>query len=159
MTTAITIFLSGSGTDRAGRTYQYILDQDDHWLEYTHDWIQWCFPLFEKSQSVKSAPTLGSSSEVAGIRACSSCQENMRLGLIRYAEFLRDNDQWLRYHDHNHLRITRVVKSTKMLMSDEQAGEFFRYVMGLVEVRAHEKLSKASMDYWKQALSPEFEQH
>ena len=154
MNTALTNFLSGSGTDHAGRTYQDILDKDDHWLEYTHDWVQWCFPLFEKSQSVKSAPTLESSNEVEEIRTCSSCQENMRLGLIRYAEFLRDNDQWLRYHDHNHLRITRVVKSARMLMSEEQASEFLRYVMGLVEVRAHEKPSKTSMNYWKHALSP-----
>ena len=157
MNTALTNFLSGSGTDHAGRTYQDILDQDDQWLEYTHDWVQWCFPLFEKSQSVKSAPTLESANEVEVIRTCSSCQENMRLGLIRYEEFLRDNDHWLRYHDHNHLRITRVIKSARMLMSEEQAGEFFRYVMELVGGRAHEKLSKTSMGYWKQALSPESE--
>ena len=145
-------FLSGSGTDHAGRTYHDILDQEDHWLEFTHDWVQWCFPLFEKSQSVKSAPILESSSEVADIQACSSCQENMRLGLIRYAQFLRDNDQWLRYHDHNHLRITRVIKSARMLMSEEQAGEFFRYVMGLVGGAARELPSKVSMQYWKKAI-------
>jgi len=150
--TALTNFLSGSGEDHAGRTYQDILDQDDQWLEYTHDWVQWCFPLFEKSQSVKSAPTLESSSEVEVIRTCSNCKENLRLGLIRYAEFLRDNDQWLRYHDHNHLRITRVIKSAKMLMSEEQATEFFNYVMGQVEARATDLVSTISQKYWKQAV-------
>ena len=152
MRTALTNFLSGSGTDHSGRTYQDIFDQDDEWLEYTHDWVQWCFPLFEKSQSVKSAPTLESSNEVEVIRTCSSCQENMRLGLIRYAEFLRDNDYWLRYHDHNHLRITRLIKSARMLMSEEQATEFLNYVMGQVEARANDLVSTISQQYWKQAL-------
>lgn len=152
MNTALTNFLSGSGTDHAGRTYQDILDQDDQWLEYTHDWVQWCFPLFEKSQSVKSAPTLESSNEVEVIKTCSSCQENMRLGLIRYAEFLRDNDHWLRYHDHNHLRITRVVKSTMMLMSEEQAGEFYSYVIKNIGSRKGDKPSSVSARYWKLAL-------
>ena len=152
MNTALTKFLSGSGTDHAGRTYQDILDQDDHWLEFTHDWVQWCFPLFEKSQSVKSAPTLESSNEVEEIRTCSSCQENMRLGLIRYAEFLRDNDQWLRYHDHNHLRITRLIKSASMLMSEEQAGEFYSYVIKNFESRAGDKPSNVPARYWKLAL-------
>lgn len=153
MNTALTNFLSGSCTDHAGRTYQDILDQDDHWLEYTHDWVQWCFPLFEKSQSVKSAPTLESSNEVEVIRSCSSCQENMRLGLIRYAEFLRDNDQWLRYHDHNHLRITRVIKSARMLMLEEQAGEFFRYVMRQIHDRGAMKPSRIALFHWQDAMA------
>ena len=153
MNTALIKFLSGRGTDHAGRTYQDVLDQDDQWLEYTHDWVQWCFPLFEKSQSVKSAPTLESSNEVEVIRTCSSCQENMRLGLIRYAEFLRDNDQWLRYHDHNHLRITRVIKSAKTLLSDEQATKFYKYVIERVEGRGSDQPSKTSIDYWTQAVA------
>ena len=152
MNTALTNFLSGSGTDHAHRSYQDVLDQDDQWLEYTHDWIQWCFPLFEPSQAVMNAPVLESSNEVEVIRTCSSCQENMRLGLIRYAEFLRDNDNWLRYHDHNHLRITRVIKSVRMLMSEEQAREFYSYVINNVENRTGDKLSSVSSRYWKLAL-------
>ena len=71
---------------------------------------------------------------------------------MRYAEFLRDSDQWLRYHDHNHLRITRVIKSAKLLMSEEQAAEFFAYVMRQVEGRAKGKLSNISLNYWQQEL-------
>ena len=155
MNTALTNFLSGSGTDHAGRTYQDILDQDDQWLDYTHDWVQWCFPLFEKSQSVKNAPTLESSYEVEVIRTCSICQENMRLGLIRYAEFLRDNDHWLRHHDHNHLRITRVIKSTKTLLSHEQASDFHQYVTRRIEAQLDDGPSNISVGYWRRALCPE----
>ena len=152
MRTALINFLSGSGTDDAGRTYQDILDQDDQWLEYTHDWVQWCFPLFEPSQSVMNAPVLESMDEVKLIQDSAEAQETMRRGLVRFAEFLRDGDQWLRYHDHNHLRITRVIKSGKALMSDDQAREFYQYVMGLVSNRAGQKPSEVSIQYWAQAV-------
>ena len=151
MKTALTNFLSGSGTDHAGRTYQHILDQDDQWLEHTHDWVQWCFPLFEPSQSVMNAPVLKSMGEVKLIRQSAEAQETMRLGLVRFAEFLRDNDQWLRYHDHNHLRITRVIKSVKTLMSDNQARDFYQYVVEQVNDRAGVQPSKVSTQYWRQA--------
>ena len=151
--TALSNFLSGSGADHAGRTYQDILDQDDQWLEYTHDWIQWCFPLFEPSQSVMSAPVLESMDEVKLIQESAEAQEYMRRGLVRFAEFLRDGDQWLRYHDHNHLRITRVIKSVKTLMSDDQAREFYQYVMSQVGNRAGQKPSEVSMQYWTQAAA------
>ena len=153
MKTALTNFLSGSGTDHAGRAYQDILDQDDQWLEYTHDWVQWCFPLSEQSQSVKTAPVLESRDEVKLIQESPKSQETMRLGLVRFAEFLRDNDQWLRYHNHNHLRITRVIKSVKTLMSDRQAEDFFQFVMSQIEERASEKPSNTSNNYWRRALT------
>lgn len=153
MATALTQFLSGEGHDHAGRSYQDILDQDNQWLEYTHDWIQWCFPLFEPSQSVKNAPVLESVDEVKLIQTSAKAQENMRLGLVRFAEFLRDNDQWLRYHDHNHLRITRVIKSVKILMSDKQANQFYQYVIGQVNGGAGGQPSKVSMHYWMQAAN------
>ena len=151
MNTALIKFLSGRGTDHAGRTYQDVLDQDDQWLEYTHDWVQWCFPLFESSQSVMNAPVLESMDEVKLIQESAKSQETMRLGLVRFAEFLRDGDQWLRYHDHNHLRITRVIKSVKALMSDDQARQFYQYVMRQVNDRAGVQPSQVSMQYWSQA--------
>ena len=155
MSTALTQFLSGSGQDHKGRRHSDILDQDDHWLEYTHDWVQWCFPLFERSQAVMTAPRLKTSDEVAEIQQSAGCQENMRLGLIRYAEFLRDNDQWLRHHDHNHLRITRVIKSAKLLMSAEQAEDFFKYVLSQIDSRAQDVPSEVAINYWRSALSGE----
>ena len=155
MTTALTKFLSGAACDSLGRSFRDILEQDDLWLECTHDWVQWCFPLFEKSQSVKNSPVLESPGEVRAIRESPAVQENMRSGLIRYAEFLRDTDHWLRYHDHNHLRITRIITSVKTLMSDQQACDFYRYVMDHVEARGNDKPSSVSMHYWKRAVNAE----
>ena len=36
-------FLEG-GVDHAGRAFDFILDQNDEWLEKTCDFIQWVFP-------------------------------------------------------------------------------------------------------------------
>ena len=155
MSTALIHFLTSSGHDHAARLYRDILNQDDHWLKRTHDWVQWCFPLLERSQAVMTAPTLKTSAEVAEIQQSAGCQENMRLGLIRYAGFLRDNDQWLRHHDHNHLRTTRVIKSAKLLMSAGQAEDFFQYVLGQIDSRTQSFPSELAINYWRSALSGE----
>lgn len=51
-------FYLGAGTDHMGRSLQDILDQDNKWMENTHDYIQWLFPLYVSSQFNLRAPIL-----------------------------------------------------------------------------------------------------
>ena len=39
-------------------------------------------------------------------------------------EFLERNDHWITSYDHNHLRITRAIKSLRLLTSDLVADGF-----------------------------------
>jgi len=50
-------FLEG-GFDFKNRSVREILAKDDDWLESTHDYIQWLFPLDVKSFSNRNAPVL-----------------------------------------------------------------------------------------------------
>lgn len=51
-------FHLGTGTDHMGRSLREILGQDKKWLEETHDYIQWLFPLYVSSQFNPHAPIL-----------------------------------------------------------------------------------------------------
>ena len=51
-------FLRGTGTDHLGRSHAMILAWSDDELEYTHDYIQWLFPLEVASLYHPEAPAL-----------------------------------------------------------------------------------------------------
>lgn len=51
-------FYLGTAPDDHGRTFDAILAHDDEWLEYTHNFIQWLFPLTSNSGANPTAPTL-----------------------------------------------------------------------------------------------------
>jgi hypothetical protein len=51
-------FYRGHQPDHRGRMLAEILRKDDVWLESTHDFIQWLFPLPEASGASPSAPRL-----------------------------------------------------------------------------------------------------
>ena len=42
-------FFADNGADNRGRVLLQIVGQSDEWLESTHDFIQWLFPLSEAS--------------------------------------------------------------------------------------------------------------
>lgn len=64
--------------------------------------------------------------------------------------FYRDNDAWLRRNDHNHLRITRILKSVSLLCSKEDAREFHAFILGRVE--AAQPVTEESLGYWKESI-------
>ena len=143
----LTHFLTNNGLDHAGRTYDQILSQDDMWLETHHDWVQWCFPLFEPSQAVRNAPVLQGAEQVAQIQVSAVAQQHLAAGVARYSEFLRQNDHWLRFHDHNHLRITRVIKALRILASDAAADDFHEFVLDQVNTRSRRAFSPRVLEF------------
>src|ERR1035441_1226666 len=51
-------FYRGTGVDHRGRTLSTIIQKSDRWLEETHDYIQWLFPLYARSQFNPHVPLL-----------------------------------------------------------------------------------------------------
>jgi DNA-binding transcriptional regulator/RsmH inhibitor MraZ len=51
-------FMRGESRDHQGRTIDDILAFDDFWLEHTHDFVQWLFPIPEASRANPMAPIL-----------------------------------------------------------------------------------------------------
>ncbi len=53
---AVLAFYRGEAADARGRWWRDILAKSDEWLEATHDYIQWLFPLPERSAFNPDAP-------------------------------------------------------------------------------------------------------
>jgi len=116
-------FLEGKTPDHLGRTLSMVLKQTDHQAETTHDYIQWLFPLDEPSRSVMGAPVINEL-DIEDIRQSKLAQQNLVNSASWFLGFLERNDHWITKYDHNHLRITRVIKSLRLLTSDGAADKF-----------------------------------
>jgi len=123
-------FLEGKIPDHRGRILAMLLQQTDHQAETTHDYIQWLFPLDEPSRSVNGAPVL-TELEIDQIRQSSLAQANLVKSARWFLGFLERNDHWITNYNHNHLRITRVIKSLRLLASDKASDEFRGKVLAL----------------------------
>jgi hypothetical protein len=143
-------FLAGTGDDGAGRRLTDILAFDDAHIEGVHDFVQWCFPLHEASLAVPGAPVL-SRAEAEAIRNDPAALSGVRAALGRMTRFYAETDGWLRAHDHNHLRITRILSALSDLLGPEAASEFHAFVTAR-NAGAGAPINAASLDYWASAL-------
>jgi hypothetical protein len=115
-------FLEG-GFDHRHRTLPEILAKNDGWLESTHDYIQWLFPLDVKSGSSHEAPIL-TIDDILRINDSEKAQINIAKSVERMIDFWSDNDYWITRYNHNHLRITRVIKSLRLTAGAQSARDF-----------------------------------
>ena len=142
-------FLEGKTPDHRGRILAIMLQQTDHQAETTHDYIQWLFPLDEPSRSVMGVPVLNEL-DIEDIRHSELAQQNLVKSASWFLGFLERNDHWVTNYDHNHLRITRAIKSLRLLTSDLVADAFRSKVIEL----AGDNLSlvdQKARDFWASA--------
>lgn len=145
----ILAFLEGEGPDARGRGLFEVLAFNDVALEQTHDFIQWLFPLTEPSAAMPDAPVLGPE-EVQAIRDSGMAQCALAAATDRMDSFYRATHDWLMPNDHNHRRITRIIRSLRLLRDDEHADAFRAAILARVdETRA--PISARSRGYWMTA--------
>jgi hypothetical protein len=160
-------FYSG-GPDATGRTLAGILAWDDERLEAVHDFIQWVFPTREPSGVNPLAP-LVTEAAVRAFESDSALGDRLRQALDRMLIFYGlawSGDRiaidasrfplrarvWLRPGNHNHLRLTRIMKSLATLGLPEEARALQRCL--LEEVCAGpgaESVSPRTLDFWRRA--------
>lgn len=141
-------FMTG-GFDHAGRTHAYVCEQSDDWIESTHDFIQWLFPLEEETRKSELIPIL-SKQEIGLIKKSELAQNSLRISASRMRRFWSKNQHWVTNHDHNHLRITRCIKSLRLLVSNEEAQQMKIWLSSVLGPNA-KLISKVSLDYWREA--------
>jgi hypothetical protein len=127
----IVAFLRGVGPDSHGRLLNDIWAFSDAEIEHTHNFIQWLFPLAEASLSVLGSPTL-TSDEIATLRLSVAAKTSIAESADWYTAFLSRKSHWKAKYDHNHLRITRAIKSLRLLVSDDEANRFRAGVFALL---------------------------
>ena len=143
-------FLNGTGPDHRGRYLRDIWDFDDETTEQTHDFIQSMFPLTEKSMSVPGVPTL-SEDDVEAIRASEVARSNLEKSAQWYLGFLQRNDHWIKSYDHNHLRITRVIKALNLLLSQRAALTFLKSVLEVAGDKVN-SVNQDAISFWRAAV-------
>lgn len=143
-------FLTGKGRDGRGRRLDEVLAFDDTRLEAVHDFVQWLFPLKARSGAQPDAPVL-TDAEIAAIRADAGAQDNLRRAAERMLRFYRASDGWLTAHDHNHLRITRIVTSLKLLLGEAPARAFLDEILERDAAAGH-PVNARSRAYWADAI-------
>jgi hypothetical protein len=157
-------FYRGTGKDSEGRTLHELWSFSHDTIEYVHDFIQWMFPLAERSRFNPHAPLL-TPADIAAFRAEPQLQENLVRSFRAFLAFLG-----LSYVDdrvemaaggaarravfaapnHNWLRITRVLASTRMLGLEPASRAFFSFLKELRD-RGEAPISADTFEYWRSA--------
>jgi hypothetical protein len=140
-------------------------------LEYTHDYIQWLFPLKEKSQFNRNAPILNDeviqafrSDEQLQLRLTRSLAVMLRFYGLRYNELGNTNieitksdeygarkQNWIGEANHNYLRITRILTSLMILGLEKYAQAFFK-CLNQIYLEESNKIGSKTYAYWKRAV-------
>ena len=142
-------FLNGTAADIHGRTFDYVMAFSDEQIEHTHNFIQWLFPLSEPSLSVPGSPCL-SDADVTAIKDSRAAVDNLNAAAEWFFNFLVRNQHWIKPYDHNHLRITRAIKSLRLLSGDKAAERFRASVIKLAGDRI-ELIGVRAKQFWENA--------
>lgn len=168
MKTPILIFYSG-GVDVRGRSLNEILNWGNDELEGVHDYIQWLFPLEEPSAYNPEAPIL-TPQDIATFRGSAELKSRLRMSLARMAsfyglsitddypvEFVRTPGfrtraaDWARPGNHNHLRLTRILKCLGILGMQSEARALLLELEN-IHSQYSEWISNATLGYWRRAI-------
>ena len=163
-------FYRDGAPDDEDRTLAQILGWDDRRLEAIHDYIQWLFPLPEPSGANPSAPTLDDAT-IQAFRTTPVMRDRLRQAFLRMLRFygLQWTDgahpnisragnfairshEWLSPMNHNHLRLTRILRSLRLLgLEAESAGLFDE--LKAIHREYPGRITARTFDYWKEAAA------
>jgi hypothetical protein len=125
----LTEFYRGHGVDSEGRTLADLWNYSLEEMEAIHDFIQWMFPLAEPSRFNPAAPLL-TAADIAAFHAEPQLREDLLRSFQKFLTFLglgytegrvvpsaegARRREVFSAPNHNWLRITRVLKSTRIL--------------------------------------------
>ena len=143
------LFFLHESPDFKHRTLKDVWSFDDKKIERTHDFIQILFPLSEKSGSSFHGLYLDDESKILELQSNPEAKNNIIKSAAWFYGFLERNQHWHQAYDHNHLRITRVIKCLRLLVSDDEANKFRQDVLTLISDNS--KINQTSLDFWNNA--------
>ncbi|NWO11388.1 hypothetical protein HLV40_13385 [Chromohalobacter salexigens] len=162
--TPLIAFYRGEAGDHKGRTLEDIWALSPFWLEHTHDYVQWLFPIPEAGRFNGFAPLL-SEADRAAFAADEALRANQRrsldvmlafFGLTRQALVIETLPElnmrehiWLKRGGHNHLRISRIIRSLHLCQQPELAAAFQQAVIEIGTTQG--VMSEQSIAYWRAA--------
>jgi len=158
-------FYRGEGHDHQGRRLQDIWALFSFWLEHTHDYIQGLFPIPEAGRFNAFAPLLTTDVQRVFAKEPPLRQRQQHsldvmlnsFGLEREDRYISAQSDlsiqthiWLKAGGHNHLRITRMIRSLFFCHLPELAQAFQQSVIDIGT--QHGVVSEKSLNYWRDAI-------
>lgn len=159
-------FYRDGARDDEGRTLDEILAWPDDELEAVHDFIQWLFPLPEQSGANPLAPVLDETT-TAFFRTSEKMRERLRNSfqrmlrfyglawtdgiIVRAANFDARAENWLRPGNHNHLRLTRVLRSMKLLGLETETMALFD-ALEKINASFPGRITTRTITFWHNAV-------
>lgn len=168
----ILAFYLGQQPDSQGRAIEDIWSWDYQKLESVHNYIQWLFPLREKSRFNSSAPTLNDevikafrTSEELRSRLFKSLKvmlafyglecregENAEIVIAKSEKYFLKKRQWIEKFNHNYLRLTRILTSLTELGLKKYALALFKCLDDIYN-EDQKSIGLETYTYWKNAVN------
>jgi hypothetical protein len=163
-------FYRGLAKDPAGRLIGQVWQMTAEELEDNHDFIQWLFPLPQRSKYNPKAPVL-SQKDIDTFIQDKVLRERVRksywlmlrfLGftqhpidghseVVPFVDFHERASNWLRPGNHNYLRISRMLNFLMLIQLQQEARAFFQALEKL-NTSHHKKIGSA-FSYWRAAVA------
>ena len=166
-------FYGGERPDDRGRHLATIQAWPDNRLEAVHDYIQWLFPLPERSAFNPDAPLL-TEADIRAFQESAALRERLLASLRRMLafyglvlddadgdpritpalDFPRQPHDWLHAGNHNLLRFTRILRCLTLLGLPRHARALLACLERLQ--REHpDAIGPVTMRYWRGAAGTE----
>ena len=118
-------------------------------IERNHDFVQILFPLEIRSNNTSHHYYIDSPELLSALINDDLVKENIIKSSKWFLKFLSRNEHWKKSQDHNHLRITRIIKCIRLIVSDEEADNFYDDVL---ELLGNDNLiNKRTLEFWSEA--------
>lgn len=154
------------GRDDDGRTLNEILEWSDAELEAVHDFIQWLFPLPERSGANPYAPILDAGT-IDAFRQSEELRQRLKQSFLRMlrfygleldtgmvrraANFAARSSNWLNPSNHNHLRLTRILRCIRLLGLAAEADALF-YMLSDIYRANPTQITQRTYRFWADAV-------
>ena len=158
----IILFYYGERVPQCRHTFDEILNFNSDKMENTHDFIQWLFPNKEASNYNEHAPLL-TEEDIKLFATNQLLDQRVSDAVLEFMWFLGFNwycdnenrkveldvtlvtDMQLNFFNHNHLRITRMIKFLKLIN---------HWILDSVFHAVYDNCSlEQSKQYWKEAYN------
>jgi hypothetical protein len=171
LTAMLIPFYLGEKTDPEGRKIQEMWAWDFEELECAHDYIQWLFPISEKSAFNPDAPVVDEE-VIQTFQSDPRLRQNLQQSLavmLRFYGLQRDESsegkiivnksenystrkrEWICMFDHNYLRITRILKCLVTFGLKDEAQAFYDCLRQIYREDS-DQIGGETFQYWTSAV-------
>jgi hypothetical protein len=135
---------------------QTIMKYDYVKLEACHNYIQWLFPLPEPSLFNDKSPVL-TDDDILEFRSNKLMLDNLNKSISLMKDFYYNNVHWMNCENHNHLRISRIIRSIFLITGNKQLSEdFYDFIISeLKNNNCYNNISNLTLTYWNFASKGE----